>query len=483
MPQSPLNESPILSDADFPALPTVAAPRREQPHPFILPRSLDPKPAPSRKTSATTLASIVTGASAAKRTPVVAPSLPPIKKVVSPSAPAVKAVSRSATKAESLAGSPVITAASPLIPTPTTSAPISTTPATVPAPAAALTPTPPSAHTPTHTPKVNRRPTLPPLAPEAPAPQAPLLSKKAKKVKTNKVPKPPKDDNRSELRSAAEPSVPSSPASSTTRLAPAAEMIGSATPPLEDTPGLSPVEPVSLPDLFAQINRDIDLESLAFFNSHSINPKTPIPLRYGPLVHALSALSVGGGSFANSLPSGSIDSAVSSFQQLLETLTQTISDLLRLLPRTTWDDSSSFDGVLRDMLKAEEFLEDGDDDTTTPASNKDDEVAALTIALEKRARWMEVQLAKLEELHRDINTAAVRAVLSFNDRGWDHAGFLPKTGGTLARFDNLGHVEQDGAMWALSAEELESCLAQAKREVGEVESELARVMQANAGHF
>ena len=42
---------------------------------------------------------------------------------------------------------------------------------------------------------------------------------------------------------------------------------------------------------------------------------------YGPLAHAPSALSVGGGSFANNMPSGSINNAVSSFQQLLETLT------------------------------------------------------------------------------------------------------------------------------------------------------------------
>jgi len=132
-------------------------------------------------------------------------------------------------------------------------------------------------------------------------------------------------------------------------------------------------------------------------------------------------------------------------------LTQTISDLLRLLPRTTWDDSSSFDGVLRDMLKGDDFF----DEPGEEAAVKEDEVAALTQALERRARWMEVQLSKLEELHRDINTAAVRAVLAFNDRGWDKAAFLPRVGGSLKRFEDLAHKETKGAQETLSITELE----------------------------
>lgn len=416
----------MLSDADFPALPAAAAPRRDQLHPFIPPRSLDLKPTPTRKSSASAIAAttasttivtvpapvIVTATTAAKRSPAVVPIiLPPSKKSAPSPAPSVKAAVRPVAKAE-------------------TSSPATTTISVPPTPASAAAPVFTPAPAPPLTPKASRRPSPPSVAPAVT--QAPLLSKKAKKAKTTiKIPKPPKDDNRNETKSTVDPSVPSSPASSTAKPPPVAEITCSNTQ--DDVSDISPVEPVSLSDLLAQISRDVDLDSLAFFNPQSVNPKAPMPLRYGPLVHALSALSVGGGSFANSLPSGSIDSAVSSFQQLLETLTQTISDLLRLLPRTTWDDSSSFDGVLRDMLKAEEFLEDGDDDATTTASNKDDEVAALTIALEKRARWMEVQLAKLEELHRDINTAAVRAVLSFNDRGWDAAGFLPKTGGSTLR--------------------------------------------------
>jgi CCR4-NOT transcription complex subunit 4 len=237
----------------------------------------------------------------------------------------------------------------------------------------------------------------------------------------------------------------------------------------------------SLEDLLDQIDTTqpwMNLLYHPFFDISKINPAGKMPLEYGPLVHALSALSVGGGSFANNMPSGSIDNAVSSFQQLLETLTQTISDLLRLLPRTTWDDSSSFDGVLRDMLKGDDFLDDGGED----GSGRDDEVAALTLALERRARWMEVQLSKLEELHRDINTAAVRAVLSFNDRGWDKHGFLPRNGNTLARFDNLALVQlEDGSARPMTADELESKLVVANEAAVFAETELRESMERMQG--
>jgi CCR4-NOT transcription complex subunit 4 len=173
------------------------------------------------------------------------------------------------------------------------------------------------------------------------------------------------------------------------------------------------------------------------------------------------------------MPSGSIDNAVSSFQQLLETLTQTISDLLRLLPRTTWDDSSSFDGVLRDMLKGDDFLDDAVDE----GHGKEDEVAALTLALERRARWMEVQLSKLEELHRDINTAAVRAVLSFNDNGWDRHTLLPRLGNTLHRFDSINMIEEGGMVRSMAAAELERKLAVAKEATVFAEAELREIME------
>lgn len=238
--------------------------------------------------------------------------------------------------------------------------------------------------------------------------------------------------------------------------------------------------PTTLSTLLAELDVQFPWMQIShhpLFDLSKINPAAKMPLEYGPLVHALSALSVGGGSFTNNMPSGSIDNAVSSFQQLLETLTQTISDLLRLLPRKTWDDNSSFDGVLRDMLKGDDFLDDGGDDQN--GQGKEDEVAALTLALERRARWMEVQLSKLEELHRDINTAAVRAVLSFNDGGWDVHGFLPRVGGTLQRFDSIGMAAtSDGGLRLLSADELEKKLAVAQEAAVFAEAELRDMMMA-----
>lgn len=249
-----------------------------------------------------------------------------------------------------------------------------------------------------------------------------------------------------------------------------------ATPIHSDSYALDQRSPVTLAKLFGEISAahpELNVPQHPIFDLHKINPTAKVPLEYGPLVHALSALSVGGTSFANHVPSGSIDNAVASFQQLLETLTQTISDLLRLLPRTTWDDSSSFDGVLKDMLKGDDFLDDGGDE----GHAREDEVAALTLALERRARWMEVQLSKLEELHRDINTAAVRAVLAFNDGGWDKHHFFPRLGNTLVQFDKIGMVDEITGLRPMTIDELDRRLTIAKDAAKSVELEMRSSME------
>lgn len=311
-----------------------------------------------------------------------------------------------------------------------------------------------------------------------PAEQAPILSKMPKKNKPITRPiKIPKEDEIALGDASAAPSTSVSEAVNFPLPKTANTVVSSSNNSrAQSVDTSSPVEPTSLVDLLDDIdvkNPSMDLPNHPFFDMAKINPAAKMPLEYGPLVHALSALSVGGGSFATNMPSGSIDNAVSSFQQLLETLTQTISDLLRLLPRTTWDDSSSFDGVLRDMLKGDDFLDDGGDD----AAGKEDEVAALTLALERRARWMEVQLSKLEELHRDINTAAVRAVLAFNDSGWDRHIFMPRVGNTLRRFDNIGMAEQSGKMRPMTVDELEKKLQVAKEAAIFAETEFREAME------
>ncbi|KAF8636710.1 hypothetical protein AX17_003513 [Amanita inopinata Kibby_2008] len=302
-----------------------------------------------------------------------------------------------------------------------------------------------------------------------PVEPAPLLSKKPKKNKpVAKVTRVTKEGE-----SAQEEAPASAPLDSEVHQIPAVNVTTNTS--ASHSHLLDRNSPTPLEEIFDEIDICypwMDLINHPFFDLNKVNPAAKMPLEYGPLVHALSALSVGGGSFANNMPSGSIDNAVSSFQQLLETLTQTISDLLRLLPRTTWDDSSSFDGVLRDMLKGDDFLDDAGDE----GQSKEDEVVALTLALERRARWMEVQLSKLEELHRDINMAAVRAVLSFNDNGWDRHGFLPRIGTTLRRYDNIGLIEENGALRPMTIDELEKKLIVAKEAVVFAETEVREAM-------
>jgi len=324
---------------------------------------------------------------------------------------------------------------------------------------------------------------LPPSTPSVSTPsQGPLLSKLPKKNRP--VAKPIRIPKEDELPAEA-PSVLTSAATSETPQLPLEKTSGS----VRDTSSTSSRgqsiertinESTSIGELLAEIERQyptMDIAHHPFFDAQKLNPASKMTLEYGPLAHALSALSVGGGSFANNMPSGSVDNAVSSFQQLLETLTQTISDLLRLLPRTTWDDSSSFDGVLRDMLKGDDFLDDGSEEKSHAGVGKD-EVAALTLALERRARWMEVQLSKLEELHRDINTAAVRAVLAFNDSGWDLHGFAPRSGGTLEKFDSLGMVQtEEGELLPMTADELEKKLIVAKEAAVFAETEVREIME------
>ena len=312
--------------------------------------------------------------------------------------------------------------------------------------------------------------------------QVPLLSKLPKKNRP--VAKPIKITTKEDEQPTEVPSVLTS---ATTPEAPqlSVEKIGGS---VRDTSSTSSCgqsierttnDPTPIGELLAEIERQYPMMDIAhhpFFDTQKLNPASKMTLEYGPLAHALSALSVGGGSFANNMPSGSVDNAVSSFQQLLETLTQTISDLLRLLPRTTWDDSSSFDGVLRDMLKGDDLFDDGSEDKSHTGAGKD-EVAALTLALERRARWMEVQLSKLEELHRDINTAAVRAVLAFNDSGWDLHGFAPRSGGTLEKFDALGVVQTEGGeLRPMTADELEKKLIVAKEAAVFAETEVREIV-------
>ncbi|KAF8610286.1 hypothetical protein BDV93DRAFT_550121 [Ceratobasidium sp. AG-I] len=484
--------SPILSASDFPALPapsTESQPKRETHQPFLQSRisSSDAKSViPAAKKAAGT---------APKKSNVKPTIKPPTKTIISPiegtSAPSVIPNSLSTSTKGEHASRP-----SPTEPEPTSKGPViepptkrKTSRAQAKSPANAAPSTPVTSAAPKSN-SVERsqsnaarlesvsngvattKNTPPTSAPQVPsiatdsAAQVPLLSRKQKKIKP--VPRPVVKISRDEpaKTESVPPSAPTSPVSTLLRF----EEGSSPPTPLTAEPASSP-EP-SIVGMLVDLASQYEIERLAFFDGQSHNSKLATPLRYGPLVQALSTLSMGGSSAAKTMTPGTIDTAVSSFQQLLETLTQTISDLLRMLPRTTWDDTSSFDGVLKDMLKAEEFLEENVDDFP---NCKDDDVTVLTQALEKRARWMEIQLVKLEELHRDINIAAVRSVLDQNDRGWS-----PRVqefrGDSLARFEQIGYVEDNGVRRAMSVSELEAALRDAKVQEEEADTDLKDAM-------
>ncbi|CAE6430363.1 unnamed protein product [Rhizoctonia solani] len=481
--------SPALSASDFPALPppsTDTQTKRETNQPFLQSRvtAADAKAASlAAKKTSTTVTKKVTSKPAPKI--ITKTAIDDISQVVSPSnstpntaeaptkftptitVPVSKdaAPDRSGKKPSSQATSKVSTPTSDSRPTPTVSKPSSVERNQSNAGSIRGKSNPAVSSNTTKTVPVPKPSILIPSS--EPVEQVPVLSRKQKKnkpVPPRPVVKVPKDEPAK--TESVTPSAPSSPVSTLLRFED-----GSSPPtPLTAEPAMPP-EP-SIVGMLVDLAAQYEIERLAFFDSQSYNNKLATPLRYGPLVQALSTLSIGGGSAAKSITPGTIDTAVTSFQQLLETLTQTISDMLRTLPRTTWDDTSSFDGVLKDMLKAEEFLEENTDDLP---NWRDDDVAVLTQALEKRARWMEIQLVKLEELHRDINTSAVRSVLDQNDRGWGLRAREPK-GESLASFEQLGTVEENGVRRMMNIAELEEALLEAKQKEAVAETELKEAM-------
>ena len=245
---------------------------------------------------------------------------------------------------------------------------------------------------------------------------------------------------------------------------------------------LPALKPKSLTELLKQIdiaNNGISIEHHPYFDVQKINAASKMPIDYNTMVRALSAFPVSGASYATYATASLNDNTVSSFQQLLETLTQTMSDLVQLLPQSTW--GSIFDVLSQDLkdLKREYSLHrstsfDGlmQDDLPDDVDDEVYEADPPTPSMDKRARWMEVQLAKLEELHRDVNTAAITAILSTNDRGWGTAGFLPRIGNTRARFEQLGYVTEEGTTRPMTIEELEKKLVVAKEAAVFAETEL-----------
>jgi CCR4-NOT transcription complex subunit 4 len=80
--------------------------------------------------------------------------------------------------------------------------------------------------------------------------------------------------------------------------------------------------------------------------------------------------------------------------------------------------------------------------------------------------------------------ASSRAVLAFNDRGWDAQGFLPRVGNTVATYDKRGVLEKRNAKGEMEIRpktiaEVEGELVQANKQVLGLTEELKRVMALN----
>ena len=245
------------------------------------------------------------------------------------------------------------------------------------------------------------------ISPPAPPPveeHAPIMARQTKKVKASQIPKPRKQQPHTQnLRD------------DTTR---------ESTPELSNfiqetiQPVVPPYPPIKagVDELLAQMYDLPELKWMSFFGGGpGLHPRSKLEL--SSLVEALSALSgtahawgmsnghyKDGGSTSNSHSTTPIDNAVISFQQLLETLTHTISDLLHLLPRTTWNEGVNFDGIIQDMLKSdlldefgprdEDEEEEAEEEAEAEEQGEGDEVSNaenFAEGIDRRAQWMQLQ--------------------------------------------------------------------------------------------
>lgn len=484
---------PVLSQSDFPSLPTAARP---VPPKERVPLNL-PNIQPVKPENATSSLSQVSSPTIETKT--FQRALPSARAIIplppKPSAETLEAASKQESTPPKKASAPVASTPDPApIPAP------KVVPAPSPAPAPIVPPPQDSLLSKSAARKAKQKtvvsPTVSPVS-LAIVEQEAVLSRKTKSKKpVTRLPKPKKGVSGGTTAKAASIDAESSQAA-TRPASPVRENGSDFLDEMDET--------LARFMALAPIVKDYYLDNIAFFNEEYVNVTDP-NMGYESLVRALSALS--NGTPINSLPVEAIDAAVTSFQQLLEMLSQTISDLLRLLPRLTWADTASLDSMLKDMLRSGDFMEEDGLDAAAaaaeaaydsrshtfsstnpnaaPAPADSDDVAALTDALSKRARWMEAQLVRLESLHHDVNSAAVRVVMYFNDRGWDRLGQLPRSrsGDALAKFDALGTVsdeaeEGEEAMRRMTVEELEEALAVSLVDEAETENKLREVILSN----
>jgi hypothetical protein len=235
----------------------------------------------------------------------------------------------------------------------------------------------------------------------------------------------------------------------------------------------------------------MDIRSLRFFKESSLAPKDPAEFK--ELVEPLALLSAARQHYVYyDDASDEIDDALVAFENLLTTVTKMVSDLLKLMPRTTPLDRAMWDIVMKEMVKAG-FI----------SSNYilKDWAAAIRAEdhpeLETKIEWLEVNcmplvsfrvstmlisvitVAELERYHNDINQASITEFLGANDRGRGCTPYLPRVGNTCERYKATGTYMRGGEELVMSVVELEAELAAARKEMRTVSDELHEVMRSN----
>ena len=107
----------------------------------------------------------------------------------------------------------------------------------------------------------------------------------------------------------------------------------------------------NLGELLGQLRDHMDIRALRFFKESSLSPKDPTEFKQ--LVEPIALLSATRQHYVYyDEASDDIDDALVAFEKLLTTVTKTISDLLKLMPRTTPLDRAMWDIVMKEMVKA-----------------------------------------------------------------------------------------------------------------------------------
>jgi hypothetical protein len=172
-----------------------------------------------------------------------------------------------------------------------------------------------------------------------PVEHAPIVARQTKKSKPQQLPKKKQVIVREE---SAGPKENTPEPQATAALPAGAE--ASATPQVS-----APM--TNLGELLGQLRDHMDIRSLRFFKESSLSPKEPAEFKQ--LVEPISLLSATRQHYVYyDEASDEIDDALVAFEKLLTTVTKTISDLLKLMPRTTPLDRAMWDIVMKEMVKA-----------------------------------------------------------------------------------------------------------------------------------